>query len=50
MGGDDRGTVDVTQRAQEADRAEVGERARYPRRERRVPARFKHFEMGEGKQ
>ena len=54
MVGDDRGTVDVenrvtvTQQAQEADRADVGERTRYPRRERRVPARFKDFEMGEG--
>ena len=54
MGGDNRDTMDVenrvtvTQQAQEADRADVGERARYPRRERRVPARFKDFEMGEG--
>ena len=54
MGGDDRGTEDVankvtvTQQAQEADGADVGERTRYPRRERRVPARFNDFEMGEG--
>ena len=54
MGGDDTGTVDVTdrgtvtQQAQEANGANNGERTRYPRRERRVPAKFKDFEMGEG--
>ena len=30
---------------QEADGANAWERPRYPRRERRVPARFKDFEM-----
>ena len=39
---------DVTQQAQEADGAVVEERTRYPRRERRIPARYKDFEMGEG--
>ena len=36
------------EQAQEANRADVGGRTRYQRRERRVPARFKDFEMGEG--
>ena len=39
---------DVNQQAQEADGAVVEERTRYPRRERRIPARYKDFEMGEG--
>ena len=39
---------EVTRRAQEADGAVVGERTRYPRRERRMSARYKDFEMGEG--
>ena len=39
---------EVTQQAQEADGAVVGERTRYPRRERRVPVRYKDFETGEG--
>ena len=38
----------VAQLAQEADGAVVEERTRYPRRERRIPARYKDFEMGEG--
>ena len=54
MGGDDAGTVVevkdrglATQQAQEVDGATAGERTRYPRRERRIPARYKDFEMGE---
>ena len=45
VGGDGR---EVTQLAQEADGADVGVGTRYPRRERRMPTKFKDFEMGEG--
>ena len=39
---------DAAQQAQEADGAMVEEVPRYPGRERRMPTKYKDFEMGEG--